>query len=202
MQHSHSSAGFESLAIERMVASCGAMVLGCFASSARCHASTAGQHAQEPNDEVHQNGSNLTTVLASATAGASILAAAAPALCAVHCAAMPIATFMLPGLQALGGKRLGGMCMHAVGRKMAFYFVIPFGTMSNVVGWNTHHDLTVTGSSFAGIALVTASAAWAPVAPYRLYTNLTGCSLMLGSSYYGNQLAKEQGRGCDQCCDH
>ena len=30
---------------------------------------------------------------------------------------------------------------------------------------------------------------------------MCGCGMMLSSSYYGNRLAHESGRGCSDCCD-
>ena len=143
----------------------------------------------------------ISTALTTVTTGASILAAAAPAMCAVHCAAMPFAAILMPSLQAAsGGKLFGGMCMHKFARRLAFYFVIPCGLLSNAVGYPQHQSLTVTATSLSGVSLMTTAAAWAKVAPYRLYLNLSGCALMLGSSYYGNKLARESGRGCGDCC--
>ena len=102
---------------------------------------------------------HLSTALATFTSGASVAAAAAPALCAVHCAAMPFAAVLLPSLQQVGGGKLGGMCMHAVGRKIAFYFVVPCGLLSNAIGYPQHQSLAVTGASLTGVSLMTAAAA-------------------------------------------
>mmetsp|Transcript_13859 Transcript_13859/g.29009 ORF Transcript_13859/g.29009 Transcript_13859/m.29009 type:complete len:211 (-) Transcript_13859:181-813(-) len=170
------------------------------------HRSTACCHSTVPEQQQHAHfraEPQLATMLATASTGAFLMAAAAPALCAVHCAAMPIFAVLLPSLQHIGGggKLFGGVCMHAVGRKLAFYFVIPCGLISNAVGYPKHQSLEVTGSSLMGISLVTAAAAWAAVARYRLYLNLSGCAMMLGSSYYGKRLAEENGCGCGDCCE-
>ena len=146
-----------------------------------------------------------SSTLSSITAGASVVAAAAPTLCAVHCAAMPFVTAALPALQAAGrGQLLGGLCMHALGRRLAFYFVVPCGLLSNAVGYPQHQSIPVTATSLTGIATMTAAAAWRPVAAYRTSLNLCGCAMMIGSSYYGNQLAQEAGRDCcadsSSCC--
>jgi len=142
----------------------------------------------------------LANTLASATAAASVVAAAAPALCAVHCAAMPIAAVLLPSLQASGGKVFGrSVCMHAVARKLAYYFVIPCGLLSNAVSYPKHESVATTTASLTGISFVTAAAAWAAAAPYRTALNLSGCALMLGSTAVGNRLAEENGRGCSGC---
>jgi hypothetical protein len=146
---------------------------------------------------------STATALTTLTTGASVVAAAAPALCAVHCAAMPVAAVLLPSLSAMGGGKLfGGVCMHAVGRKLAYYFVIPCGLLTNAVGYPQHQSVPVTATSLSGVAVMTLAAAGpSRLAPYRLYLNLSGCAMMLGSSYYANQLARESGRGCSDCCD-
>jgi hypothetical protein len=132
------------------------------------------------------------TLLASATAGVSVLAAAAPALCAVHCAAMPVIAVALPSLQHIGG----GVCMHSFARKLAIYFVVPLGLVANVVGYNNHGSIAITSSSLLGVSCVTAAATVKQVAPHRNIFNGVGCLLMLGASYRGRQLEQELGCGC------
>lgn len=124
----------------------------------------------------------------------SALAALGPTLCAIHCAVMPVATVLLPTL-AIFPK----VCMHSFAKKLAYYFVIPFGLLSNCVGYPQHKNEAVCAASLSGISMVTAAAAWKPVAAYRNYLNISGCCLMLGSQYYGNQLAQAAGTGCG-CC--
>ena len=159
-----------------------------------------GDVTAQQDDGAKQFSMQLSAALATVSSGVSVMAAAAPTLCAVHCAAMPIAAVLMPSLQAVGGGKLfGGVCMHKVGRRLAYYFVIPLGLLSNAVGYPQHQNLAVTGSSLTGIAAVTAATS-AAAAPYRLYLNLSGCALMLGSSYFGNRLAAEAGRGCNDCC--
>merc|ERR1719464_1401809 len=115
-------------------------------------------------------------------------------LCAVHCAVMPFVTILLPSLQA-GGKLFGGVCMHALSRKLALYFVVPCGLLSNAVGYPQHQSVAVTAISLLAVAAMTAAAAGPAhlVAPYRLCLNLSGCTMMLGSSYYGKRLARARG---------
>jgi len=149
-----------------------------------------------PSIEMHH-----PTTLATITTGTSILAAAAPALCGV-CCSVPLAASLLPSLQFFGGgKLLGGGCMHKFGRKLAYYFVIPLGLISNGVSYPQHQNLAVTATSLTGISAITATATFSAIAPYRVYINPSGCAMMLGSSYYGNLLARENGRGCSHC-DH
>lgn len=105
-----------------------------------------------------------SSVLASATAAASVLAAAAPALCAVHCAAMPVIAVALPSLQLASG----GVCMHSVGRKLALYFVVPLGLISNAVGYSNHGSAAVTSTSLLGVSCVTAAATVRAVSLRRL----------------------------------
>jgi len=164
-------------------------------ATAQCRGD-AMQEMQTPTE------ARLSTALSTLTTGASIVAAAAPALCAVHCAAMPFAAVLLPSVQAAsGGKLFGGMCMHKFGRRLAYYFVIPCGLLSNAVGYPQHQSLAVTGTSLSGVAAMTVAATWGKaVAPYRVYLNLAGCAMMLGSSYVGNQMAREAGRGCSTGC--
>ena len=167
-------------------------------------AATAGSATPLCQTDESQQGDTKTQLLiamTTVTTGASIAAAAAPALCAVHCAAMPLLAVLLPSLQHLSGRKFGGVCMHALGRRMAFYFVVPCGLISNAIGYPQHESPAVTGASLAGISLITAAAAWTAVRPYKLCVNLTGCACMLGSSYVGNRIAMESGRSCNGCSD-
>ena len=182
------------------IASGVAMVAGGAENSASCDSVSNVQMQRASLD------TRLSTVLTTVTTGASIAAAAAPTLCAVHCAAMPFAAVLMPSLQAVGGGKLfGGMCMHAFGRKLAYYFVIPCGLLSNAVGYPQHQSIAVTATSLSGVATMTAAAAGPArlIGPYRTFMNLSGCAMMLSSSYFGNKIAAAAGRGCSSggCCD-
>lgn len=141
----------------------------------------------------------LTRGLAASAVGASFLAAAAPALCAVHCAAMPVVTVLLPSL-SLSSKFLGGTCMHGVARKLAIYFVAPFGILANALTYPQHKNEMVAVGSMTGVTSVVLAATCPPLKTYRNFLNFGGCGLMLGFNYYGNQLAKDRGHACD--CRH
>ena len=115
---------------------------------------------------------------------------------------MPFAAVLLPSLSAANGKLFGGMCMHKFGRRLAYYFVIPCGLISNAVSYPQHQSAPTTATSLTGVAVMTAAATWNAVAPYRTPLNLAGCAMMLGSNYYGTKLAREAGRDCcSDCCD-
>merc|ERR1719253_1966948 len=89
--------------------------------------------AGSPWDSLAPEGGLLASGLSSAAAGASVLAAAAPMLCAVHCAAMPAVAILLPSLQ-MSGK----FCGHGLARKIAYYFVLPCGLLANAQGYREH----------------------------------------------------------------
>jgi len=143
------------------------------------------------------NESNTSGQLSMALSTVTSIAAVAPAICAVHCAAMPFIAVLLPSLQASGK-----VCMNKFGKRVAYYLVIPCGVLSNAVGYPQHQSAAVTGVSLTGVSCMTAAVTWKACAPYRLPINLAGCAMMLGSSYYGNQIAQKAGRGCHECCDH
>eukprot|EP00928_Gymnodinium_smaydae_P022918 TRINITY_DN19105_c0_g1_i1.p1 TRINITY_DN19105_c0_g1~~TRINITY_DN19105_c0_g1_i1.p1 ORF type:complete len:217 (-),score=36.35 TRINITY_DN19105_c0_g1_i1:52-702(-) len=164
--------------------------------SVRCHAEASSSEGAAVAAE-----SRVADLLSTLAAGTSVVAAAAPALCAVHCAAMPVAAVLLPSLQLSGGA-FGGVCMHGIARKLAIYFVVPVGLLANAVGYSQHQNPGITATSLSGVTLVTAAAAWPPVAAYRNYFNFGGCGLMLGSQYYANQLAKQAGHDHSHCCGH
>ena len=90
----------------------------------------------------------LGSALVAATAGVSVLAAAAPALCAVHCMAMPIIAVALPSLQ-LASR--GSFCMHAFSRRLALYFVAPLGLTANAFSYSNHGNGAVTTSSLFSV---------------------------------------------------
>ena len=174
-------------------------LLGSVAAEALVSRQTVYCHEKHQQQQL-ESAAPLTSsgLLASATAGVSVLAAAAPALCAVHCAAMPVIAVALPSLQHIGG----GVCMHGVARKLAIYFVVPLGLISNAVGYYNHGNAAVTSSSLLGVSCVTAAATVKQVAPHRNIFNGVGCVLMLGASYRGRKLEQELGKGCcSSCCD-
>merc|ERR1712094_22085 len=106
---------------------------------------------------------------------------AAPALCAVHCAAMPVVTVLMPAMAV--GSRFSGICMHGVARKIALYFVAPFGMLANAIGYPQHQSEAIVIWNLTGVSSVVLAATWAPIAAYRNVCNFGGCALMLSSQY-------------------
>jgi len=170
-----------------------APLAGCHSDAARvrCHSDTAHSHATVADYD-------MASGFQTAALGATFLASAAPALCAVHCAAMPVLTVLLPTLSI--GSRFG--CMHSVARKIALYFVAPFGLIANAVGYPQHQSEAIVAVNLTGVSSVVAAALYSPIAPYRNWFNLGGCALMLSSQYYGNKIASERGTGCGGCGHH
>mmetsp|Transcript_110623 Transcript_110623/g.219940 ORF Transcript_110623/g.219940 Transcript_110623/m.219940 type:complete len:145 (+) Transcript_110623:56-490(+) len=140
---------------------------------------------------------DLASSISVVAGGASVVAAAAPTLCAVHCVAMPFVAMLLPGLSATGK-----FCMHKVGRRIAYYFVLPVGLVGNAAGYTQHKNEALVASSLSGMSCILYGAATAHSATVRNLLNATGCVLMLGSSYRAHQIAEEQGTGCCHGCDH
>merc|ERR1712129_604991 len=140
----------------------------------------------------------MSQAIASATMGATVLAGAAPALCAVHCAAMPVVFALLPTLQL--GSRFSGVCMHGVARKLALYFVAPLGLTANAFNYPQHESEAVVAVSLTGITSVVLAAIWAPVKRYQTFFNVGGCTLMLGASYMGHKIADGKGTCSHSCC--
>merc|ERR1712228_411172 len=112
---------------------------------------------------------------------------------------MPVVTVLLPSLHL--GSRFSGVCMHKVAKKIALYFVAPFGVMSNMIGYPQHKNERVVAANLTGVTSVVLAATWRPIAAYRNVANFGGCALMLSSSYYGNKIAKEKGNECCHCCN-
>lgn len=142
-------------------------------------------------------------IVSSAALGVSFLAAAAPALCAVHCAAMPVLTILLPAMSAssqYSGKLLGGRCMHAFSRKLAIYFVAPFGLLSTAMTYPQHGNAAISGATLGGVASMVLAATYPPVKAYRNYLNLGGCGLMLGGNYQAHVAAEAKGKTSCSCC--
>uniref|UniRef100_A0A7S4QLC1 MerC domain-containing protein n=1 Tax=Alexandrium monilatum TaxID=311494 RepID=A0A7S4QLC1_9DINO len=137
---------------------------------------------------------DFSAVLSASAAGASVLAAAAPALCAVHCAAMPFVALLLPGLRATGR-----VCTRSLGRKLAFYFVLPVGLVGNAAGYREHRSETLVATSLGGMSCILYAAAASPPAAAQNLLNAGGCALMLGSSYRARQIRQEKNCGC---CGH
>lgn len=101
----------------------------------------------------------------------------------------------------LPGLSLG--CQQKFNRKVALYFVAPFGMLAGALGYPQHECPAVVAGILGGAASVVLASTWSPIAPHRLAFNLGGCALMLGSQYVGDQIAKDRARheGPD-CSEH
>merc|ERR1719174_2251942 len=75
-----------------------ALQAGCEEETAQAACCLQAGCEEETAQVSEQHGELLRQCFASAAVGASVLASAAPALCAVHCAAMPAITVLLPTL--------------------------------------------------------------------------------------------------------
>ena len=157
---------------------------------AHAHAPTQGQKL-EPEKTARD-------LVSSFTAGATVAAAIAPALCAVHCAAMPVIAVALPALQ---GSKVLGVCPHSVGRKLLFV-VAPLVLISSAVGYSKHKSSATTSAALLGLSSMTVAAMVQRAAPHRNVLNGIGCVLMLGASYRGRQLEEEMGEACCAAHDH
>ena len=134
--------------------------------------------------------------ISSFTAGATVAAAVAPALCAVHCAAMPVIAVALPALQ---GSKFLNVCPHSMGRKL-LCVVAPLVLLSSAVGYSKHKSSATTSAALLGLSSMTAAASVKQLAPHRNVLNGIGCVLMLGASYRGRLLEEEIGETC--CTTH
>ena len=113
-------------------------------SAASCHSDTMPTPEATSSLRLEAGaGLSAASALATISSSASIVAAAAPAMCAVHCAAMPVLTVLMPSMGA--AQLFGGMCMHAFGRKVAYYFVVPLGLVSNAINFPQHQVATLCG---------------------------------------------------------
>lgn len=110
---------------------------------------------------------------------------------------MPVLAVALPGL-SIG-------CKHSLNKKLALYFIAPFGLLAAALGYPQHHSEAVVTGTLGGVATVVLAATWKPMAPHRLPFNLGGGALMLVSQYMGDRLAKarvEAGAACGCCKGH
>lgn len=89
-------------------------------------------------------------------------------------------------------------CKHAFDRKLAFYFIAPFGVLACALGYPQHQSEAVVAGTLGGVSSVLLAVTWAPIAPYRILFNLGGCALMLGSQWKGDSIAKEK-QGASAC---
>lgn len=93
-------------------------------------------------------------------------------------------------------------CQQNFDRKIAFYFIAPFGLLACALGYPQHQSPAVVGGTLGGVSSVLLAATWAPLAPYRLLFNLGGCAVMLGSQWMGDSIAKDkvQSDGSSAAC--
>eukprot|EP00747_Dinoflagellata_sp_TGD_P168991 gnl/TRDRNA2_/TRDRNA2_196754_c0_seq1.p2 gnl/TRDRNA2_/TRDRNA2_196754_c0~~gnl/TRDRNA2_/TRDRNA2_196754_c0_seq1.p2 ORF type:complete len:113 (+),score=15.38 gnl/TRDRNA2_/TRDRNA2_196754_c0_seq1:332-670(+) len=101
---------------------------------------------------------------------------------------MPLLAVAAPTLQL--GRYFG--CPVAFDRKMAMYFIVPFGIAATALGYPQHRNNTIVAGNLGGIASVALAVTWRPMMAYRTVFMLGGCSLMLASQFLGDRLGKEQ----------
>jgi len=101
---------------------------------------------------------------------------------------MPLLAVAAPTLNV--GRYLG--CPKTFDRKMALYFIAPFGFTATAMGYPQHRNAAVSACSLGGIATVVLAVTWAPMMAYRTAFMLGGCSLMLSAQFWTDGLKKEQ----------
>jgi hypothetical protein len=101
---------------------------------------------------------------------------------------MPFLAVAAPTLNL--GRYLG--CPKAFDRKMALYFIAPFGFTATALGYPQHKNAGVSACSLGGIMTVLLAVTWAPMMAHRTAFMLGGCSLMLSAQFWTNTLTKEQ----------
>lgn len=89
-------------------------------------------------------------------------------------------------------RRFG--CKRAFDRKLALYFIAPFGLLASALGYPQHQSEVVVAGTLAGASSVVLAATWRPISAYRTAFNLAGCGAMLGSQYFGDQIAREKAK--------
>jgi len=112
---------------------------------------------------------------------------------------MPFLAVVLPGM-SIG-------CKHSLNRKLALYFIAPFGVLASALGYPQHHSEAVVSGTMSGVTLVVLAAIWKPLAPYRLPVDLSGRALLLGSQFMGDRLASARAEAaghssCSSCGGH
>jgi len=101
---------------------------------------------------------------------------------------MPLIAVAAPTLNL--GRYLG--CPKAFDRRMALYFIAPFGIAASVLGYPQHRNTGILAGNLGGITSVLLAVTWGPMMAYRTAFMLGGCSLMLGAQFAGDRFAKEQ----------
>jgi len=105
---------------------------------------------------------------------------------------MPLLAVAAPTLNL--GRYLG--CPKAFDRKMALYFIAPFGFTATALGYPQHKNVGVTACNLGGITTVLLAVTWVPMMAHRTAFMLGGCSLMLSAQFWANSLTKEQSPPC------
>jgi len=96
---------------------------------------------------------------------------------------MPLLAVAVPTLNL--GRYLG--CPKAFDRKMALYFIAPFGLFATASGYPQQRSNAVVAGGVAGIAIVVLSVTWSPMMAHRTVFMLGGCSMMLATQFLGDR---------------
>lgn len=83
-------------------------------------------------------------------------------------------------------------CPIAFDRKMALYFIAPFGLAATATSYPQHGNDGVLACNLAGIASVMLAVTWGPMMVYRQVFMVGGCLVMLGAQFSANSIAKEK----------
>jgi hypothetical protein len=133
-------------------------------------------------------------------------------LCLLDCTLLPLITLALPllGILNIGHDRLEWL--HNVGHGLAFFFVLPVGSMSAMTNYAVHKQRWIASMAGMGLLLVAmANSHSLPVIGHieslhsihhgvlHRVVNIMGCACLLGSNY----LSQRNGCGSSsrkECC--
>lgn len=83
-------------------------------------------------------------------------------------------------------------CPQSFDRKIALYFVAPFGVISIVLGYPHHKSEVVAAGNVAAVAIVVLAVTWGPMIAYRQLFLIMGCTSMLGCQYFGDKIGNDR----------
>lgn len=138
-------------------------------------------------------------------------------LCVLDCTVLPIITFLLP-LFGVATSPSQAKTLHEIGHYVALFFVLPIGGLTATVNYFTHpnkssiHNL-LSLSAIIGLSLIYAAngghhSPILSVLPHEVAhalhcnaivhkaVNISGCAMLLGSSYLWHKVGTEDGGRC------
>ena len=117
-------------------------------------------------------------------------------LCVVDCTLLPLITVLIPlfGFIKLGSDQLEWI--HHIGHSLALFFVLPVGSLSTMLNYESHRQKRIAALAAVGLALVAmANSHSLPVIGHIEFfhpfhhgclhqlVNISGCALLLTSNY-------------------